>query len=85
MESWTRHGESMPVVVCEVKISDRFSQNSESNTARERIHTVVWQKTATIKVFQASDLGSEARPQMEISSTIWDVKCVMGQWLITMI
>lgn len=71
MESWTRPGESMPTVVCEVRVSNRFSQNSESNIARERIHIVVWQKTTAVKVFQASDLGSEARPQMEISAKIW--------------
>lgn len=25
MESWTRHGESMPIIVCEVRVSNRFS------------------------------------------------------------
>lgn len=66
-------------------MTDIYSELKESNIARERIHTVVWQKAIAVKVFQAPDLGSETRPQMEISATIWDVKCVMGQWLTIMI
>lgn len=50
MESWTRHGESMPIIVCEVRVSNRFSQNSKKATiARERIHIVVWQKTTDMQ------------------------------------
>ena len=66
-------------------MTDIYSELKESNTARERIHIVVWQKAVAVKAFQAPDLGSEARPQMEISATIWDVECVTDQWLTIMI
>lgn len=68
-----------PTTDGEVRVINRDLPRTLSNIARMRINSVVWQKAIAGKVFQASDLGSEIRPQMEISTTIWDVKCVVGQ------
>ena len=45
MGSWTTCGESMPTTVCAIQVIDRDLPRAQgNNTARERIHGVVWQK-----------------------------------------
>lgn len=70
MEVGTHVVKVCPTTDGEVRVINRDLPRTLSNIARMRINSVVWQKAIAGKVFQASDLGSEIRPQMEISTTI---------------